>query len=90
MFFTMPTNALKLNFNASVATEENYDYFTVIVSSEGKEYTLLNVSGDKPMQTYSYDLSKLAGKKVEIRFVFDSDGGGNATGVTVQNITLSH
>jgi hypothetical protein len=90
MFFTMPTNALKLNFNASVATEENYDYFTVIVASEGKEYTLLNVSGDKPMQAYSYDLSKLAGKKVEIRFVFDSDGGGNATGVTVQNITLSH
>jgi bacillopeptidase F (M6 metalloprotease family) len=42
------------------------------------------------MQAYSYDLSKLAGKKVEIRFVFDSDGGGNATGVTVQNITLSH
>lgn len=91
VFIVLPTQALGLNFDAEIMTEENYDFFKVIVVSEGNETVLLNsISGNHPMQQYSFDLSAFAGKKVEVRFVFDSDEGGVDKGVAIQNISIKN
>ncbi|MBC7539977.1 MAG: immune inhibitor A [Bacteriovorax sp.] len=89
-FVTLPAQAFNLNFEASIMTEENYDFFKVTLVSEGKETTLIkSTSGQHQMQAYTFDLNAFAGKKVELRFNFDSDGGVNDTGVTVQNISIT-
>ena len=90
-FINLPAQNLKLNFDASIFSEDGYDFFKVVLVADGKENILLaNTSGKHPMQSYSYDLSAYAGKKIEVRFVFDSDAGVNDVGATLQNISLTH
>ena len=89
MFLSLPSNPLTLNFEVAIATELNFDFFKVIVLCEGKETILLpSISGEVAMKSYNLDLSAFAGKKIEMKFVFDSDEGGNAPGVIVKNISL--
>ena len=45
-------------------------------------------SGDLPWARLSYDLSAYAGKKIEIRFNFQSDPEVNFKGVTLDNVRL--
>lgn len=87
-FFVLPEENLKLNFEASIATEKDYDFIKVVVVSEGKETALFGTSGEVPMRAYRFDLGSFAGKKIEVRFIFDSDEGIVSQGVTLQNISI--
>jgi hypothetical protein len=81
--------AAKLDFDAEVHSEKDYDFFSVVVFVDGKSTELLKpLSGDIAETHYSYDLAAFAGKKVEIRFSFASDAGVNASGITVDNLEL--
>ncbi|HUP56484.1 MAG TPA: S41 family peptidase [Bdellovibrionota bacterium] len=78
-----------LSFDAAIRTEKDYDFFSVVVVENGKaEQVLKPVSGEIPLQPYQLDLSAHAGKKVEIRFLFESDAGVTAPGVSIDHLTL--
>jgi C-terminal processing protease CtpA/Prc len=81
--------AARLSFTARVNTEADYDFFSVSAWADGVEEPLLKpVSGDLAEQAYAYDLSKYAGRKVELRFLFTSDSGVVAPGVSVRSLTV--
>ncbi len=89
-FFVLGTDGLKLDFEADIDTEENYDFFKVVIISEGQEVVVVPaVSGKVPLKKYSFDLNKFSNKKIEVKFVFDSDEGTVAPGVTLKNISIS-
>ncbi len=70
-------------------TEEGYDFFSVQVIADGKVEQLLGpLSGDVAVAVYEADLSAYAGKKVEIRFTFESDAGVTAPGVAVDDVKI--
>lgn len=88
-FITLPANPLTLNFEASIDTEVSYDFFKVSVVSAGVETQLLQpTSGKLPMKNYTYDLTAYAGKNIELRFDFTSDGGINDKGISIRNLSL--
>ena len=91
LFLNLPEQKeLKLSFSTNVKTEENYDFFSVLIRVEGEEYYLIkNQSGNIGSENHQFDLTQLAGKKVEIRFIFTSDPGTNDEGVTVKDIALT-
>ncbi len=89
LFLKLP-GAFKLSFDASVDSEEKFDYLQVILVSEGKEVALIEkISGKVELKHYEADLSAYAGKTVEIRFVFDADNGVSGKGPVLDNIRLS-
>ena len=51
-------------------------------------FYLAPMSGDIANQNYQYSLAALAGKKVEIRFVFTSDSGVTASGPVISKISV--
>ncbi len=84
-----PKGTQRLRFTAEVHTEKDYDFFSVSVFADGKETKLLSpVSGDIESKEYDYELSSFAGKKIEIRFTFDSDAGVTAAGPTISNLSV--
>lgn len=88
LFVNLPV-AIRLKFDAEIKTEADYDYFRVLVVTDGKETFLeKGISGQHEMKTFDYDLSPFAGKNVEIRFVFESDGFTEDVGVTLDNISI--
>lgn len=89
--FAKLTDAKEFNltFDAEVKTEKDFDYFRVKLFVEGKEINLIQgLSGEVPLKDYSFDLSAYKGKSVEIRFVFESDGGLTDVGPVVKNIKI--
>ena len=78
-----------LNFEALQSSEKDFDYFRVKIIADGKEVDLIKgLSGEEAMKAYSFDLSAYKGKKVEIRFIFESDIGVGGKGPIVKNIAL--
>jgi hypothetical protein len=78
-----------LNFEALQSSEKDFDYLKVKIIVEGKEVELIKgLSGEEAMKAYSFDLSAYKGKKVEIRFAFESDLGVGGKGPIVKNIAL--
>ena len=89
LFLKIPQNKYFLKLNAAIDTEENYDFFDILVRVNNQEKILQSlVSGKIELKEYSYDLSEFAGKNIEIVFRFNSDGADNAPGVMLQNISI--
>lgn len=88
LFVTL-SNASVLSFNAEIQTELDCDILQVLVISEGKA-TLISdkLSGSIPNKNYKFDLSAFAGKKIELRFVFNTDGYIAGPGITISDISL--
>ena len=79
-----------LNFDSEVSTEKDFDYFKVKLVADGKEIELIKgISGEEALKTYNFDLSLYKGKKVEIRFIFESDKGVTGKGVIIKNLSLT-
>ena len=56
---------------------------------DGKETALVpKMSGALEKKSYEADLSEFAGKKFEIRFVFDSDAGVVDDGPQIDNLSI--
>jgi C-terminal processing protease CtpA/Prc len=78
-----------LNFEALQSSEKDFDFFKVKIIVDGKEVDLIKgLSGEEPMKAYSFDLAAYKGKKIEIRFIFESDIGVEGKGPIVKNIAL--
>ena len=88
--FITPLKAFMLNFNADIQSEEGGDFFKVVVVQDGQETILLEkLSGTIAAKNYSLDLSAYLGKKIEIRFVFESDEYIAKQGVKLADISLA-
>jgi hypothetical protein len=84
------TKSMTLQFEAAVDVEKDFDYFRVKLLVEGKDVTLIQgLTGSSANQSFSFDLSEHKGKKVEIKFIFESDGGVVGKGVRMKNIKLT-
>nr|MBA2404183.1 immune inhibitor A [Bdellovibrionales bacterium] len=84
------TKDFSLNFDAQVNSEKDFDYLRVKLTVEGKDVDLIKgLSGDEEMKTYNFDLSAYKGKKVEIRFIFESDKGVTDKGVVLKNLSVT-
>ena len=89
LFVLLPAEAKKLSFEAALKTEKDFDFFEVLAIVDGKEKSLTGkLSGAVALKTYEVDLSAYAGKKIEIRFVFDADEGVNDEGPVVGNLKI--
>lgn len=78
-----------VQFDAEIHSEEGFDFFKVLVISDSKETTVIApLSGDHGKKTYSVDLSSYRGKKIELRFVFDSDEAVSLSGPTISRLTI--
>lgn len=88
LFVNIPV-ATRLRFNAEIKTEADFDYFRVLVVSDGKEtYLEKGLSGQHEMKHFDFDLTDFTGKNIEIRFVFESDSFTEDVGVTLDNISI--
>jgi hypothetical protein len=90
LFLDLTTSAAQtLSFTGELQSEKDYDFFSVSVFAEGKETVLIApVSGTVAPSDYSFDLSAFAGKKIEIRFTFDSDAGVNGVGPLISKLSV--
>ena len=89
LFLELPAKPKKLSFDAFVKTEKDFDYFQVLGIVDGKEISLVEkMSGTIEQKKYEVDLASYAGKKIEIRFVFDADGGVVDEGPRVDNLEI--
>jgi hypothetical protein len=89
LFLELPAEKKKLSFDALIKTEKDYDFFQVIAIVDGKETALVpKMSGSIEMKSYESDLSAFAGKKIEIRFIFDSDAGVVDDGPQIDNLSI--
>ncbi|MBA3489900.1 MAG: immune inhibitor A [Longispora sp.] len=89
------TGATSASITAKVTldTEEGYDFFRGMVSTdEGANWTVIgkDQSGkSEGWKDMSWDLSAYAGKKVQFRFQYITDGGMHFTGVFLDDIALT-
>lgn len=81
-------NVSKLQFNAQVDSEENYDAILVNIYVGGVKENLSYISGKVSETLYEIDLSKYKGKEVELEFEFESDGMTEGGLVTLDNIII--
>ena len=90
LFLLLPQTESELSLDAKIKTEESYDFFKINIICDGKETIIQEkLSGNIPQQNYSYNLSQFKGKKVEIRFIFNSDNFTVDEGVSLDNIKIS-
>jgi C-terminal processing protease CtpA/Prc len=90
LFLNVPAGSTAaLKFTAELHSEKSYDFFKVSVFVNGVETALLTpISGDVAQQDYSYSLAAYAGKKIEIRFTFESDSGVNGPGPLISKLSV--
>ncbi len=91
LFLKLPeAPSMALAFEAQIATELDYDFFTVSVISEGVVTALTPpLSGAIPAQGFSIPLAAFAGKAVELRFELTSDGSVIDAGVQLDAVALN-
>jgi immune inhibitor A len=70
--------------------EEDYDYLYVEASENGTDWTTLDqIDGSSPWTQKTWDLSAYAGKKVDVRFRYATDGGLHYKGAFIDDITVT-
>lgn len=82
----------QLKFKTWYDIEEDYDYVYVEAKEEGKEWTLV-VGGEltgtsQQWEDMNFDLSAYKGKKIDIRFNYQSDSGVNGEGFFIDDIEV--
>lgn len=88
LFLNLNSSNASLILDLDMISEENYDYFKILVRADGKETQLEKISGTKSETDLKYDLSQFAGKNVEIVLKFDSDEMVNEGRVIVDNLRV--
>ncbi|GAA4218209.1 immune inhibitor A domain-containing protein [Actinocatenispora rupis] len=90
------TGATKASIGAKAwyEIEEDYDYLQAQVSTDGTSWTSLNGDGvtgssDGTWTDLSYDLSAYAGKKVQVRWHYTTDGGTHYAGAFLDDLALT-
>ncbi len=87
--FAKVKDATKMNFRFSIDSEQDYDFLEVYVVVDGVEpETSLSFSGSVGSQELMFGLSEYAGKDIEIRFQFTSDGNKEGTGPVIESIEI--
>ena len=91
LFFVLSESKdFNLKFDSQVNTEKDFDFFRVNLVVDGKVIELIKgISGDEDLKNYNFDLGPYKGKKVEIRFIFESDKGVTGKGVIIKNLSLT-
>jgi immune inhibitor A len=70
--------------------EKDYDYLYVEASENGKDWTALDtITGESPWAKKTWDLSAYAGKQVQVRFRYATDGGMHLKGAFLDDITIT-
>lgn len=90
LFVTLPVDS-QMTFTANIegSTEKDYDFFKIVVIENGQETELLAAtSGTIPSLAYTYDLSAYAGKAIELRMNFESDGAETDVGPIVDQFVI--
>ena len=70
--------------------EEDYDYLYVEVSENGTDFTKIDqIDGASAWTQKTWDLSAYAGKKVDVRFRYATDGGLHYKGAFLDDISIT-
>jgi immune inhibitor A len=70
--------------------EEDYDYLYVEVSENGTDWTIIDqIDGESAWAEKTWDLGAYAGKKVDVRFRYATDGGLHYKGAFIDDITVT-
>ena len=89
LFVALPEKNYDLSFDSTLLSEEKYDFFKVLLVSENKEKVIIeSQSGQLPLKNILVNLKEYAGKTVEIRFVFTSDGATEDVGPKIDNFKI--
>ena len=77
-----------LSFDLLLDAEPTFDFFDVSVITNGVEEKLMAPISDPVNGHYEYDLSKYAGKNIDIRFRLTSDEASSGKGVVLSNLII--
>ena len=70
--------------------EKDYDFLFVEASENGKDWTALDtITGESAWAKKTWDLSAYAGKQVQVRFRYATDGGLHLKGAFIDDITIT-
>jgi immune inhibitor A len=70
--------------------EKDYDYLYVEASENGKDWTALDtITGESAWAKKTWDLSAYAGKQVQVRFRYATDGGLHLKGAFIDDVTIT-
>jgi hypothetical protein len=88
-FVRINSSSASLNYDLTLQSEKDFDFFKAMVIVDGKENVLeKGLSGNVEKKSYTFDLTPFIGKDIEIKFLFESDGEVGAPGATLQNVNL--
>ncbi|MBC7714037.1 MAG: hypothetical protein H7177_11910 [Rhizobacter sp.] len=78
-----------LSFDLNLDAEPTFDFFDIRVETEnGFILTLMAPVSDPKTGHFEYDLSQLAGQKIDIRFRMTADEASSGNGVTISNLKI--
>lgn len=85
----MAAGSHSLSFDLLLDAEPTFDFFDITVITNGVEEKLMAPISDPLNGHYEYDLSKYAGKNIDIRFRLTSDEASSGNGVTLSNLVIN-
>jgi hypothetical protein len=90
LFVTLPADsAMTFTANLEGATEKDYDFFRIVVVDAGKEMEVFaTTSGAIPAIAHNVDLAPYAGKSIELRLEFTSDGAVSDVGPALDQFII--
>ncbi|MDD4976532.1 MAG: S41 family peptidase [Bacteriovorax sp.] len=81
-------NAHKVSFDLDLDAEPNFDFFEIVVISDGIEEKLMAPTSQPTTGHFEFNLDKYAGKKIDIKFRLTSDEAGSGKGAIVSNLAI--
>jgi hypothetical protein len=81
-------DAHKLSFDLNLDAEPDFDFFEIVVITNGIEEKLMIPTSQPTVGHFEFDLSKYAGKKIDIKFRLTSDEAGSGKGAVISNLEI--
>lgn len=78
-----------LSFDLVLNAEPDFDFFEIVVLHNGVEEKIVEPTSMPAMTHANFDLSKYAGKKIDIKIRFITDECGAGEGITISNFELN-
>ncbi len=90
LFVTLPADsAMSLTANLEGSTEKDYDFFRIVlVDGQNEVEVFAKTSGPIPVVAHNIDLAAYAGKSIEVRMEFTSDGAENDLGPALEQLII--
>lgn len=90
LFVTLPSEAhMSFTANLEGATEKGYDFFRIVlIDGQNEVEVFAETSGPIPAIAHQVDLSAYAGKSIELRLEFTSDGAEGDIGPALDQFIL--